>query len=134
MKENSEESTKTIDPRSPYLENAVDWVKKKGYINIKAPLEGYEDPKPFFQRSKNQTITPDITATNVQGNKQYIQIALKSDSVQQVVTKWKFFSQLALMKQGKLFLLAPKGHKAFTDKTVDRYNINATVIALKTKK
>ena len=70
----------------------------------------------------------------MQGNKHYIQIALKADPVQQVVTTWKFFSQLALMKQGKLYLLAPKGHKAFTDKTIDRYNINATVISLKAKK
>lgn len=130
-KKKSKEAT---DPRLPYIDSAVEWVKKKGYINVKAPLEGYESPKPFYQRSKDQQITPDITATNIQGNKHYIQIALKSDAVQQVVTKWKFFSQLALMKQGKLYLLAPKGHKAFTDKTIEKYNINATVIALKTKK
>ncbi|MBQ4820529.1 hypothetical protein [Aquimarina sp. MMG016] len=47
--------------------------------------------------------------------------------MKKLVIKWKVLSFMAGMKRGKLHLLAPKGHKAFTQRLVKQHNINAMV-------
>lgn len=113
-----------------YISKAIQWVEKKSSSSIKAIAEGYEDPKIFTNKDTEEIVQPDLTFESLGGAKHYTDIALKSDSPQKLVTRWKLLSILATMKRGKLHLLAPKGHKMFTKRLVDRYNINALVYTL----
>ncbi|MBT8220175.1 MAG: hypothetical protein KJP00_10130 [Bacteroidia bacterium] len=113
-----------------YHDKAMAWVSKKSSAVIRANLEGYDPPKVFKNKDTGEEIQADFSFESSGGSKSYTEIALKSDSPQSLVTRWKLLSLMASMKQGKLHLLAPKGHKMFTQKLVDQYNINAIVHSL----
>ena len=112
--------------KEDYLDKALAWVKTKTVDTIKSIHPDYDDPKAFLNSRTKETIQADISFTSP-GRKNFTEIALKSDNKQKLVTKWKLLSMMAAGKNGKLFLLAPKGHKMFTQRLVDQYNINATV-------
>ena len=54
----------------------------------------------------------------------------KTDNTERRISKWKLLGTLAKMKGGKLFLLAPKGHKSFTETIVKNHHLNAQVVYL----
>jgi hypothetical protein len=111
-----------------YFEKALKFVQGKGYDNIKSSHDDYSNPTSFSSEG-DKSLTPDITATK--GNsKSYFQISLKNEDETATVSKWKLFATLAEMKNGKLYLLAPRGHKSFTDKLVATYGLNATVVSI----
>ena len=118
---------------SKYLEKALDWARKKGFHNIKASVslegEDTETPSGFSKPGSDDEIQPDMTALKT-GGKCYIEIATKSDNIRRTVTKWKLLSTIARMKGGRLFLLAPHGHKAFTNRLVKKHDIEARIISL----
>ena len=111
-------------------EKAILWSKRKGFHNIRANFENetYEAPK-ALKKPSGEAFIPDLTGSSL-GGKNYIEIAMKEEDQERLVSKWKLFSTLAAMKEGKFYLLAPKGHKAFTDKLVEKYNITATVVSI----
>lgn len=115
---------------SKFFKKALNWAQNKGFKKIKANYGEFDNPKQFTRQKTGRSIVPDITAVNL-GRKSYMEIALKTDDVRKKVSKWKLLSTLAKMKGGKLFLLAPRGHKAFTERLVDRYNLKAQVVSLK---
>lgn len=117
------------EEKIPFIEKAVEWVEKKGYSNIKAAVDGYEDPKSFTQSSTNDSIAPDITAVSM-GRKCYFEIALKSSDKRQVINKWKLLSYLSSAKQGRLFIFAPHGHKAFAKRLIEANQIPAEILPL----
>ncbi len=119
--------------RAGYVQKAMDWIVKKGYLDIKADLEGMELPKAFVQKSNNTSITPDLTARSL-GRKFYFEVAMKSPNSRDIVTKWKFLSQLAAMKDGKLIIFAPHGHRSFAEKLVETHKISARVVSLRSGK
>lgn len=111
-------------------EKSITWAKKKGFSDIKANCEGYEAPNNIKQVRDDSVIIPDITASNY-GHKSYIEIALKNDDKQSTISKWKLLGTLAARKGGKLYLMAGRGHKAFTDDIVKDYNlINTQVVSI----
>ncbi len=112
-----------------YLEKAIDWMKKNGYGNIKANHEDYEMPKPFNRPEGEDPVIPDITGVKT-GGKSFIEIAVKTDNVRKKVTKWMLLSTIAARKGGKLFILAPKGHKSFADNIVKEYNLDAKIVSI----
>ena len=114
--------------KDKYLEKAIAWAEKKATISLKATPEGYEDPKVFTSKKSKEEVQADLSFVTHGGAKHFSSIALKEDDPKSLVSKWKLLSFLASMKRGKLHLLAPKGHKAFTQKIVDRYHINNAVI------
>ncbi len=112
-----------------FIEKAINWAQKKGFSDIRAVHEGFEAPKSFTRKEDESTVTPDLSGLKT-GGKSYVEIALKTDNVQRKITKWKLLSTLASVKGGKLYLLAPRGHKAFTDNLVKTYNIDAKVVSI----
>lgn len=116
--------------KQSYFDKAVKWVSKKSKNSFKAKVNGYESPKVFKNKNTGEEIQADFSFQTEGGTKSYTEIALKSDSPQKLVTRWKLLSIMASMKHGKLFLLAPNGHKMFTQKLVDKYKINATICSL----
>ncbi len=117
-----------INMKDPQLyEKAILWAKRKGFNDLKANTENYDQPSSFTRQGIDTPLIPDITGQSL-GGKHYVEIAMKGESEQDTVSKWKLFSAMANMKAGKLYLLAPKGHRAFTDKLVKKYNVDATVV------
>ncbi len=112
-----------------YFSSAIKYITKKGYGNIKANYEGYEMPSGFMRKDEEEAIIPDITASRGD-QKSYIEIAMKSEIVKQKISKWKLLDTMASVKGGRLLLLTPKGHKAFVQRIMDRYRINATLVNL----
>jgi hypothetical protein len=110
-------------------QKAIHWAKTKGYSAIKANVEGFEAPTSFRKKDNDDTFTPDITAKKL-GTKNYIEISVKSEEVKRDISKWKLLSSLAAARGGKLFLLAPRGHKAYTEKIVTENNLAAQVVSI----
>ena len=111
-------------------EKAIHWAKKNGFSNIKANTDEFETPAGFTKKGEDEALIPDISGSRL-GGKSYVEIALKTESSDAQVSKYKLLSTMASMKSGKLYLLAPKGHKAFIDKMVKQYNISAEVLSIK---
>lgn len=116
--------------KEKHLEKAIAWVNKKSIVSLKAISDGYESPKTFVSKSTNEEIQADLSFITRGGIKHYTEVALKDENEKKLVAKWKVLSFLASMKQGKLHLLAPRGHKSFTEKMVNRHKIDAVVHAL----
>ena len=113
-----------------YFTDAIEWVQNKTNKSIRANYQGFEKPKSFINRSTQEEICPDITYTTSNGVKHYTEIALKKENARKLVTRWKLLSLLAAKKHGKLHLLAPRGHKMFTKRLINKYNINAAIYSL----
>lgn len=113
--------------KSNYLDKALDWVTKKASVKFKAKMEGYEPTRVFTNQETGDVVQADFSFVTHGGSKSYTDIAIKSDTPQKLVSRWKLLSLMASMKRGKLFLLAPKGHKMFTERLINKYNINAEV-------
>lgn len=113
--------------KNNYLNQALKWVKKKQTTSLRVKLEGYEDPKVFRSKSNNEEFQADFSFITPKGAKHFTDVALKNENPRKTVVKWKILSFMASMKKGKLHLLAPRGHKAFTERIVKRHNINAVI-------
>ena len=115
-----------------YIAKALNWAKSRRFTNIKANLEeeDIEKPKSFSRKDKDSSLVPDLTGNKL-SKKIYVEVALKVENIQKVVSKWKLLSTLASRKGGRLYLLAPRGHKAFAERILNKYDLpNAQVIAL----
>jgi len=108
------------------IEFGVEWARKRGFSNIKANLVDFENPTQFSLNAEEDTFTPHITGLKT-GGKSYIEIAMKDGDITRKVSKWKLLSTLAARKGGKLFLLAPRGHKTFTESLVRDHHLNAEI-------
>lgn len=117
--------------KEEYLEQAINWTKSRGFTNIKSVHDGFDSPTKFprTMSGEDDAMRPTITASSI-GGRNYIEIALKTDNVQRQITKWKLFSVMAARKGGKFYLLAPQGHKAYTDQIVKEHNLNAVIKSL----
>ena len=113
--------------KETYVSKAIAWAKRKRFESIRAKAEGFEEPKSFLNKTKNEYIQPDLTCQSHLGNKHYVDIALKSENIQNAITKWKFLSTLAASRDGKLHLLTPKGHKKFISEIANQYKISALI-------
>lgn len=119
-----------IEEKRDYIEKAIEYAKTKGFKDFKANLDDFDDPKSFTKVSSDKEVLPDFTAKR-RGKKHYFDVSIKTDNVQPLITKWKLLSQLAELKNSKLILFAPRGHKAFTERLTKKYKVPAQVEALK---
>lgn len=108
---------------------AIDWVKQRGFTDIKADIADFESPTKFTKKD-GETFAPLITCKKAY-KKNYVEIATKTENPQRAISKWKLLSILAAMKEGTLYLLAPKGHITYVRQLVKQYQLNAEVITLK---
>lgn len=109
--------------KEEYIEKALSWAKTKRISNIKSKLDDYDDPVHYNRKDEEDSFTPDITGNKL-SKKIYVEIALKDDDKRRVISKWKLLNTLASMKGGKLYLLAPKGHKAFTQRILKSHDLS----------
>lgn len=115
--------------REKYLPKVIEWAQKKKIHSLKAISEGYDAPKLFTNQSTQQQVQPDLSF-EIDDATHYSDVALKCDDTRALVTRWKLLSTMANLKKGQLHLFAPKGHKIFTKKLVERHQIDARIHSL----
>ena len=104
-------------------------VSPRGFKKIKANVEDFDTPAKLQRERDEESYIPDITGV-INGRKSYFELSLKTDKIRQVVTKWKLLSRIAGFKRGKLYLIVPRGHYAFTNRVLDKYPIEAKIIRI----
>ncbi|MBN8821537.1 MULTISPECIES: hypothetical protein [unclassified Spirosoma] len=112
-----------------YIAQAVAWARSRGFVDIKANIEGYPKPGGFGRQQDGQTFIPDVTAQQFE-QKSYFTVVLKTDPVDGLVSKLKLLNQLALRGGGQLYLLTPKGHMPFAKSVAANSAITAELINL----
>lgn len=104
-------------------------VSPRGFKKIKANVEDFDTPAKLQRERDDESYIPDITGV-INGRKSYFELSLKTEKIRQVVTKWKLLSRIAGFKRGKLYLIVPRGHYAFTNRVLDKYPIEAKIIRI----
>lgn len=116
--------------KEQYLDQALQWVQRRSISSLKAVHDSYEPPKNYINKQTEEAVQADISYLSHKGEQFYVVIALKTENQRNLVSQWKLLSIMATLKRGKLILLAPKGHKMFTDRIVNQYKINAIVYSI----
>ncbi|WGK65834.1 hypothetical protein [Croceiramulus getboli] len=110
----------TIDKKEniDFVNEAVTYLEGKGYENIKADIPGYETPKSYTKRGKNEIkITPDIVAER-DGQQHIFELSLKSKKPRLLKSKWMFLDVLSKMKAKRFKIMTTRGHYKFTRETL----------------
>lgn len=116
--------------KQAYIHQAANWVKAHGFIDIKANAAGYPKPCGYGRQQDGQSFIPDITANQFE-QKSYFEVILKTSPTDELISKLKLLSQLALLHGGQLYLLAPKGHLPFAKSVAAESRIMAEWVSLK---
>lgn len=122
--------TKKDSKQMKYLQQAVRLLEKRGYSDIKAELPEYESPTSFTEKTSDKSYTPDLTGEKDLGKDYFQVVEGDKKNIQDVVSKWKLFSNLAKIKNGQFYLLVPYGRKKYTTELVKEYNIDAELMKL----
>ncbi|HMN91110.1 MAG TPA: hypothetical protein PKD70_11270 [Saprospiraceae bacterium] len=104
-------------------------IRPRGYEQIRANAEGYELPAALSRKDGEIAYIPDATAV-LHGRKCYFELALKTERVREVASKWKLMSMLAAAREGQFFIVAPRGHVAFAEKILKQHHILAAVVRI----
>jgi len=120
----------TENKNKTLIRNAIKKILSKTKLDkIKANIEGFEAPSQFSKASGEGVYVPDITGLKA-GEKYYYEVAIKNPEIEQTVSKWKLLSKMAEIKQGKFFLMVPRGNFAFVRRILDKYPIKAEVVKM----
>ncbi len=123
--------------KNPVYEKALrtitNYLKKKGYENIKAQgMDEYQNPAHITRKgAADESFTPDLTA-RMDGVKHYFEVVNypKKDK-NLIISKWLLLSTLAKQLNGKLHLMVPHGQMSFTNRILQSNNIDAHILSLK---
>ena len=119
------------DTKNEYLiEQALNKIgSRMKFDKIKANIDGFDTPSQYVDPSSETVYVPDITGIK-SGKKNYFEVAVKNGKVKATATKWKLLSELAKIKDGKFYLMVPKGSFAFVRRMLSKYSIHAHVIKM----
>ncbi|MFN8347391.1 MAG: hypothetical protein U0X91_20470 [Spirosomataceae bacterium] len=115
--------------KQAYLPKVIEWVKRNGFDEIRANMEGFTTPVAYEQQNGQVRLIPDVTAKSL-FEKSYFEIVLKSEDLSKMVIKLHLLSVLAHYKGGRLFLMAPAGHFNFAKSIAEKYNIYSKIIKI----
>lgn len=124
--------TETKELNRDFIETVAEYVKKKGYEDIRVDiLEGYEAPSKLVRKNSDteDVYVPDVTGVK-RGRKDYFEVVIKSDEASKLASKWQLLGTVAKMKRGELYLVVPRGHFRFASDIVKKYSIEAEVIKI----
>lgn len=108
--------------------SALEVIKSRGFLNIKAIISDYESPSKITKKGTEKSFTPHITARTDQG-KHYFEIVSKTKKdPEKLVDKWMLLSSLADLRNGTFFLVVPHGKLSFTKNILKQHSINADVL------
>ena len=112
--------------KEKHVEKSIAWAKKKGFTDIKATIEGFDNPINFTRSNDNKEFTPDLSAV-YNGKKFYMQVVLKADDLKQTKEHVTLFHTLAKMKSGKLYLMAPTGNLKFAQELAKELELSEVI-------
>lgn len=105
------------------LEKSVNYLKAKGFTNIKTDLPGFESPKTFVKKSNGLNVSPDISA-NKNGRKYYFDISLKTEASKLLKSKWLLLDTVARLKSLRFKIITTTGHIRYTENLLQEVNLN----------
>jgi hypothetical protein len=105
------------------LEKSIDYLKAKGFTDIKADMPGYESPKSFIRKSNGLNVSPDISA-NKNGKKYYFDISLKTEASKLLKSKWLLLDTVARLKSLSFKIITTTGHVRYTDNLLEEVNLS----------
>ncbi|WP_272022626.1 hypothetical protein [Olleya namhaensis] len=111
------------------LKQSISHLEFLGFENIKADLQGYEQPSTFVKKEDNMVIVPDITA--YKRTKKYIfELGIKSDKPKALKTKWRLLDVVTRMKDQRFKIITTKGHYSFTNTMLSELNLDKTLMKI----
>lgn len=112
------------------VKRAIDQILSvRTFDKVKANIDGFETPSQLSKTSGEGAFVPDITGTK-NGRKFYFEVAIKNRKIADTISKWKLLSQLASLRDGKFYLLVPKGNFAFVRRLLSKYSVEAQIIKM----
>jgi hypothetical protein len=108
--------------KTKHIEKTIAWAQKNGFQDIKANIEGYEQPFHYERASDNSKFVPDVTGKSYT-KKCFFEVCLKAEDSQNHTSKLTLFNELAKMEGSKLYLMAPTGNLKFTKETIESANL-----------
>lgn len=105
------------------VKSIVNHIKGQGHSNIKADLEGYEQPELIIWSSTKKGHVPDVTSTK---NQEYIFEVETDDSIDDSHTEdqWRLFSANAKEHSKTFIVVVPKGSETQAWQRVKELGIN----------
>ena len=77
------------------------YVSRNGFSEVKANIDGFEQPSALNSKGTEERIIPDITAVK-RGGRWYIEVVRKDGDAEKIVSKWKLLSVLGRAKAAEL--------------------------------
>ncbi|MEZ4810590.1 MAG: hypothetical protein R2819_09540 [Allomuricauda sp.] len=105
-----------------FFKKSIEYLRDKGFTNIKADLSGHEKPKTFRAKKGDLRVTADITADK-DGKKYFFDISLKSKKSKLLKSKWLLLDAVAGLKSDRFKIITTKGHLKFTDSLLSEVNL-----------
>jgi hypothetical protein len=122
-------TTKEKKENEEFLLESIEYLKRKGFENIRADISGFEKPKSYHKKGSDISITPDIVAERA-GIKHYFDISLKSGQPTLLKSKWRFLEVLTRMKNHRFKIITRKGHYKFTNEMLADLNMSKNMIKI----
>lgn len=104
------------------------YLKSKGYRDIKADTEGFEQPNEINWKGDEHAHIPDISARKK--GKRYVFEVETSDSITHDHTQkqWRIFAAYAYQSSGIFCVVVPKGFKIPAQQRLDELNLPGKVL------
>ncbi|GAB3550066.1 hypothetical protein [Spirosoma fluminis] len=115
--------------KKAHIQRVADWARSHGFVDIKANADGYEKPITYDRQQDGLSFTPDVTGKQF-NQKSYFELVIKTDEIKPLTSKLKLLSQLAAVRGGQLYLMAPKGNLPFAKLMRDSCQISAELVHL----
>ncbi|WP_428656048.1 hypothetical protein [Runella sp.] len=112
-----------------YIPKVIEWVKRNGFEQIRANLEGYEMPIAYEPTNSHERLIPDVTA-KLLFEKSYFEVVVRTKEVDKTALKLQLLSILASYKGGQLYLMAPQGHYNFAKTLLLKNTINGKIVKI----
>lgn len=103
-------------------------LRANGFSEIKADLQGYDQPIRIIWESTEQGHIPDLSA--VKDQQQHIFEVETGDTItiQHTADQWKLFSTYANQHNSIFYVVVPKGYASQAQKQLQVLNLKATVL------
>lgn len=118
--------------KQAYIPQVINWAKAQGFEDIKANLpenDDFESPISYGRQQDDEEFIPDVTGKHFH-EKSYFEVILKTNRTSRLISKLKLMSVLATRNEGRLYLMAPKGHLQFAKGIARESQVVAQVVSL----
>ncbi|MBO8183121.1 MAG: hypothetical protein H0Z28_10075 [Archaeoglobus sp.] len=104
----------------------VDYLKDKGFRNIKADISGFDKPNKIIWKTTGEGHIPDVTAEN--GSLHIFEVETE-DSIndQHTEDQWELFAAYAKKYSAKFWVVVPQGSRDLAEKRLNQLGLIAKI-------